>query len=215
MSKVKPSTIDIQAFEEKSLKTMYQYFDRLVGLDKKDWQLMLPALSVKSLEKETVLQEIGKPGLKHHFIIHGIARLYYITPEGKELNKGFYDENSMVGSLSALILNEPSRFAIETLEPSIVIELDLKSFRALAYSNQGWLRVFNYCCQMMLVRNERREAELLTMSSKQRFLQFTRNFPNYLDRIPQYHIASYLGITPVALSRYKKQWLEEPSIDAG
>lgn len=192
---------------------MYQYFDNLVGLEKDDWQLMLPALSVKSLKKETVLQEIGQPALKHYFIISGMARLYYITPEGKELNKGFYDENSMVGSLSALILNEPSRFAIETLEPGVVIELDLKSFRELAYANQGWLRVFNYCCQMMLIRNERREAELLTMSARQRFQQFIRNFPDHLDRIPQYHVASYLGITPVALSRYKKQWLQDHKPD--
>lgn len=213
MSKSASSNANSQAFKDESLQTMYQYFDRLVGLKKNDWQLMLPALSVKLAEKETELQEIGQPALIHYFIISGIARLYYITPEGKELNKGFYDENSMVGNLSALILNEPSRFAIETLESSIVIELDLKSFRELAYSNEGWLRVFNYCCQMMLVRNERREAELLTMSAKQRFLQFVRNFPGHLDRIPQYHVASYLGITPVALSKYKKQWLQDHKAD--
>lgn len=195
--------------DDSALQAMFRYFDDLVGLSQADWQLLKPALTVKEVEANTTLQEIGKPGLKHYFIVRGLARMFYLTSEGKELNKGFYDEGSMVGSLSALIMNEPSRFAIETFEPSFLIEMDLKSFRGLAYSNQGWLKVFNHCCQMMLVRNERREAELLTMSSKQRFLQFTRNFPAYLDRIPQYHIASYLGITAVALSKYKKQWLTE------
>ena len=50
------------------------------------------------------------------------------------------------------------------------------------------------------------------MTAKQRFLQFVRNFPDYLERIPQYHIASYLGITPVALSKYKKQWLKDDEV---
>jgi CRP-like cAMP-binding protein len=59
----------------------------------------------------------------------------------------------------------------------------------------------------MLIRNERGETELLTMTAKQRFLQFNRNFSEYHGRIPQYHIASYLGITPAALSKHKKQWL--------
>jgi CRP-like cAMP-binding protein len=57
---------------------------------------------------------------------------------------------------------------------------------------------------MMLIRNERREAELLTMTTKQRFLQFNRNFSEHQGGIPQYNIASYLGITPEALSNYKK-----------
>ena len=129
--------------------------------------------------------------------------------DGKELNKGFYGENHFVGSLSSIILNEPSRFFVETLEPCTLVKFPHSRFNTIKGKYLGWERLFNHCCQLMLVRNERREAELLINSAKERFLQFIRNFPGYINRIPQYHIASYLGITPVALSKYKNQWLQD------
>lgn len=194
--------------EHTILANIHQHFDRLVEFPKDQWEIVLPYLRVKEVSTKCCLQAIGEKSTHHYFIVEGLARFYYITPDGRELNKGFYKSNHIIGGLSAVILNEPCRFAIETLEPSVLVEMDLAGIRACAAELPAWQRLNLYSCQMMLIRNERREAELLTLTAKQRFLQFVRNFPDLLERIPQYHIASYLGITPVALSRYKQQWLE-------
>jgi CRP-like cAMP-binding protein len=188
---------------------MRQHFDQLIEFPQDEWESFLPCLAVKEVAAKHCLQVIGEKTTHHYFIAEGLVRFYYITPEGKELNKGFYKNNHIVGSLSAVILDEPCRFSIETLEPSILVEIDLSLMRALAPEMPSWQRLHLYSCQMMLIRNERREAELLTLTAQQRFQQFVRNFPDLLERIPQYHIASYLGITPVALSKYKQQWLQD------
>ena len=134
---------------------------------------------------------------------------FYITPEGKELNKGFYGENYIAGNLTAIILNEHSRFAIETLEPCRLVAISADLAETGGGHCDSWERLFTHSCKMLLARNERREAELLTLSPAERYRQFVKNFADYLDRIPQYHIASYLGINPVSLSKFKHQWLAD------
>lgn len=186
-----------------------------VELSDADWGRIEPHLQVQEFAAKQSLQAISEPVCRHYFLLRGLVRFYYLSPEGKELNKAFYAEGSIVGNLSALILNEPSRFAIETLEPSLLVAFPFAPLKQLVSDCPGWDRLFNYGCQMMLLRNERREAELLTLSAAERFRQFVQNFPRALERIPQYHIASYLGITPEALSRFKRQWLLEVGTDNG
>jgi len=194
--------------EASALTAMHRHYEQLVTFPLDEWEMFRSHLTVKTVTEKYTLQPIGKKSTKNFFLAEGLVRYYYLTPEGKELNKGFYSRNHIVGSLSAAILDEPCRFGIETLEPSVLVELDLVGLRSCSEQSPAWQRLYLHSCEMMLIRNERREAELLTMNAKQRFQQFVRNFPDYLERIPQYHIASYLGVTPVALSKYKKQWLE-------
>ncbi|OUR97567.1 hypothetical protein A9Q81_12890 [Gammaproteobacteria bacterium 42_54_T18] len=196
------------SIEASALTAMHRHYDQLVTFPLDEWEMLRYHLTVKTVNEKYTLQPIGEKSTKNFFLVKGLVRYYYLTPEGKELNKGFYSSNHMVGSLSAAILDEPCRFGIETLEPCVLVELDLVGLRSCSERNPAWQRLYLHSCEMMLIRNERREAELLTMNAKQRFQQFVRNFPDYLERIPQYHIASYLGVTPVALSKYKKQWLE-------
>jgi len=190
-------------------RVLVKAFNRMTELSPNEWDAFLPFLETLEAPPKQVLLEAGQPTKSCFFIIRGLVRFYYLTFDGKELNKGFYGEHQVVGSLSSLILNEPSRFSVETLEPSLLVKIPSRIFMTLKAKHLGWERFFNRCCQLMLVRNERREAELLTATPKERYLQFIRNFPNYRHRIPQYHVASYLGITPVALSKYKKQWLKD------
>ena len=195
-----------------SIDALFHSFEQHIELTAADRATMTPYLRACNVAAKTSLQAIGAPVKQHYFLVKGLVRLYYITPEGKDINKGFYSEGHIVGNLSGLILNEPSRFGIETLEPCELIEMDLRDFPQLMQHCHGWAQLFNQSCQKMLIRNERREAELLTLSAKARFRQFVKNFGDDMERIPQYHIASYLGVTPAALSRYKHRWLDDAQV---
>lgn len=202
-----------KAHKKELLAAVHRELRARVELSDEDWARIEPHLQIHQTEAKQSLQAVGESVSRHYFLLRGLVRFYYLSPEGKELNKAFYAEGSIVGNLSALILNEPSRFAIETLEPSVMVVFPFAPLKQLVSDCPGWDRLFNYGCQMMLLRNERREAELLTLSAAERFRQFVQNFPRALERIPQYHIASYLGITPEALSRFKRQWLLEVAAD--
>jgi len=176
-------------------------------MPKNEWDFLLPYMKVVHFSEKTILQSIGSKVSVFNFLYSGLVRYYYLNEQGQERNKAFYREMWPVGNLSAVIMEECSRFAIETLEPTVTVQYPIETLKKIMLQSPAWTRLFNRSCQLMLVRNERREAELLSDSSKDRYLQFLKNFPDLEGRIPQYHIASYLGITPVALSRYKTQWL--------
>jgi CRP-like cAMP-binding protein len=193
------------------MNEMYKALNKNSNFCEADWKLHEFDIDVIKVGAKHRLQKAGQSGDTHYFIIKGLVRLFYVTPQGKEYNRCFYDEGSIVGSLTSVILDEPCRFSIETLEPCVLVRLPLNEIYTPERQANGWDQLFNHSCQLMLMHTERREADLLTMTAKDRFLQFVETFPGYMQRIPQYHIASYLGITPVALSKYKKQWLNESS----
>ncbi len=101
---------------ELALQTMQKTLDQQIGMPDADWSLMLQHMSVIEVPKKTLLQNAGERSLMHHFIVEGLVRYYYLDLEGKEHNKAFYDKGHIAGSLSAIILEEPARFSIETGE---------------------------------------------------------------------------------------------------
>lgn len=190
------------------IELMHRVFSNKMGISQAEWDVLKTCLTVHRYPARHYLLKVGELAKSQYFVASGLVRLYYLGIDGKEYIKGFYCENIMVGNLSAMIMDEPSRFAIETLEPCVLIELESKEDYGPAL--QPFVdRLLLHHYRSLLVRNERREASLLTMSAKERFLHFVRTFPGDINRIKQYHIASYLGITSVALSREKRQWLSE------
>jgi CRP-like cAMP-binding protein len=83
--------------------------------------------------------------------------------------------------------------------------LSYSAFQKLMKNSADWERVGRVIAERTLVDREKREAQLLTLSGTERYQSFRRDFPGLCDRLPQYLIASYLGLTPVALSRIKRK----------
>ena len=117
----------------------------------------------------------------------------------------FFDEGSLVGSMTALLNHEPSNFEIQTLEDCQIIKIDFKSFRQLLYKSED-LKVFHihYLEKNWLMANQSLKLSYVQDDAQQRYEIFLETYPNLEERIPQYHIASYLGITPIQLSRIRK-----------
>jgi len=188
---------------------MFKAFDKITPMPEELFKEFAAELRLESYPKNHVLLSAGSLSEASYFLLSGLVRFHYTTEDGQEFNKAFYNEGQIVGALSSIILKEPSRYTIETLEPCQVFVVPDQVYASYGKKNLAWERLFSHCCQMMLVRNERREAELLLRAPKNRYIQFVRNFPDLTQRISQYHIASYLGITPVALSRSRAKWDEE------
>ncbi len=192
-----------------ALQVMRETFREMAEMTDEDWQHGLPHFEVLHAKPKTSLQDQGKKVDTNYFVVSGLVRFFYNTVDGKDVNKAFYADRNIIGNLSSIILDEPSRYGIETLEACVLVSIPFTVLNPQLKSSSGWDRLFNRSCQRMLIRNERREAELMMYTPRERFRRFVSNFPSYLERIPQYHIASYLGITPVALSRSKNDWLKD------
>lgn len=140
------------------------------------------------------------------FIVSGLFRYFYSDKNGIEYTKYFASENNFVISYSSLLLSRPSRFSIEALENSEILCIRYSDWLNLVDGNICWQIVTRKVIEKVYVIKEIRESELLLEDAQSRYKNFMESYPGLNKRIKQYHIASYLGISPVSLSRIRKNF---------
>ncbi|WP_181919364.1 Crp/Fnr family transcriptional regulator [Alkalilimnicola ehrlichii] len=169
------------------------------------WNAFEPFLQEKRLKKGTFFAMEGLPARDIAFVASGILRMYYVREDGREFNKSFVTAGDICGVLDALILNQPSRLYIDTLSPCHLFTLPWASLEALFDTYPCWSRIGRRFAYLLSVKKMRREASFLLDSAEERYRCFCNEYGGIAQLIPDYHIASYLGITPVALCRIKKR----------
>lgn len=157
---------------------------------------------IDSGEQIVKLQEVPT---KLYILLSGVIRCYLSTESGKDYNKSFYLPISFVGSLTALIKSKPSLFVFETLTACEVYEVDYKKFMDLCKENSGVNTLYSKVLEAVYMKYENRLMDLIALDAKGRYLELRKQVPMVETLIPQYHIASYLGITPVQLSRIRRK----------
>jgi CRP-like cAMP-binding protein len=171
-----------------------QLIDRLIAISSlahyKKGQTMLMAGEVPS--------DVG-------FNLNGVFRLYYIDQNGNDLTKGFSTAGKFVISYSALVQHRPSFFSIEALVDTDIVRYNYDQWMQLAAEDIRWYPFLYKLVETVYVMKEMRERSFLLNSATERYLAFQHEYPDLEDRIRLYHIASFIGITPEALSRIRRQ----------
>ena len=140
---------------------------------------------------------------KIYLLVSGVIRCYLSTESGKEFNKSFYFPASFMASLTALIKGKPSFFVFETITDCKIYEIDYKELMILSKNNLSLKNMHIKVLETIYVNYEKRLVELISLNATDRYLELKKLNPNIDGLISQYHIASYLGITPVQLSRIR------------
>ena len=179
--------------------------DQIVSVPDDEWAHFVQHLSIRVFKKNDYLVRAGDVVNNFYFISKGLVRFFYCTEDGKEFNKHFAMENGFAGSFHSLILQEPCGFFIQALETTETIVLPNRVLNQFYERHACWERIGRKNAEQLALIKEAREKELLLDSLEVRYQRFLREFPGLTDRIPQYHIASYLGVTDVALSRIRKK----------
>ncbi|WP_428240769.1 Crp/Fnr family transcriptional regulator [Gynuella sp.] len=160
--------------------------------------------SIMQLAKSEVLLAAQQPQGKFWFVVEGLLRNFYITDNGKEFNKSFISAPGFCGSMAEILQDQPNRFAIAALENSTVLAIPIQTLQTLRATEPAIMFFELAMAQQLALKKELREAELLLDDASTRYRHFCEEYPYLLERIPAYHIASYLGISEVALSRIKR-----------
>lgn len=160
-------------------------------------------LKCVQLKKDDYFLRAGEIPNRIGFNVLGLLRLFYIDSKGKDITKHFCIEKSLAISYSAFIKREPSKFSIQALEDSKLLTLTYDDYINLLNSHTCWQIAAKKLAELIFIIKENREAELLLLDANSRYQKFIKDFPNLLNRIPQYYIASYLNITPESLSRIR------------
>jgi len=158
------------------------------------------------LERNEFFLKAGEVCNTLAFITNGSMRLFYDSPD-KEVCNDFFFENSIVGSLASFMSNTPSIINIVAIEKCSLLILDKSDVIELIQSHGTFKEMANIIIQEQLIRSEKREAALLKNSPEERFKNLMEEHPKLFKRIPLHYVASYLGITPETLSRYRTKFL--------
>ncbi len=183
---------------KQSLETQFQ-------VSVSGWEGFFELFSLKKLDANEDWVKAGENCQQFCFIVSGLMRIYYIDHAGNEVNEGFYEAGQLVGPISSMVSNDPCQYYIQALESSDLLVADYHKFHEVGFDQPEWLRFEIKFMQQIFLRSARRDAKLLLGSAEQRYRWFCNEHPDLLKRIPQYQIASYLGMTPVTLSRLRKK----------
>jgi CRP-like cAMP-binding protein len=179
--------------------------DERVAVPETEWAYAVEHFFERTFNPKDYLARAGDVVDNFYFINTGLVRFFYCTEDGKEFNKHFAMENGFAGSFHSFTLHEPCSFFIQALERTETIVLPNRTLNELYDRHACWERLGRKTAEHLALIKEAREKELLLDSLETRYKRFLKEFPGLVDRIPQYHIASYLGVTDVALSRIRKK----------
>jgi CRP-like cAMP-binding protein len=145
------------------------------------------------------------------FIHRGLFR-YYLLHEGKDLTKDFAVDllNPFCTAYTSFVFQKPSEIWIGAEESSEVLVWGKSDVLPLFEEHFKWVLFAKHMAERLYYRKEQKEMELLKHSAEERYQHFLIHFPGVSQRVPQYHIASYLGITPESLSRIRLKLAKSP-----
>lgn len=168
-----------------------------------NWSKLLALAEPRTLSKHEFWSQPAQP--VHHFAIvrSGLMRHFYVDARGRESVKAFRGPGEFSAPYAELIQRKPSRTFIQALAPTELLTFEVTRFDALAEDSLELQRLARRFVEQHFVAKEQREYEFLQLSAEERYQQFCAERPEHLSHIPQHQVASYIGITPVALSRIR------------
>lgn len=159
---------------------------------------------VKTIEKDDYFLKMDEALVDIGFVGKGVFRYYYIDLYGDDITKYFCYEDDFVMSFTAFTTGT-STFYIQALEDCEILCIKCDDLRHLMDKNPKWLQIYTRLLENSYLIKEQREADFLFYNATERYQRFVKQHPYLVNRLQQQHIASYLGITPVSLSRIKGQ----------
>jgi CRP-like cAMP-binding protein len=165
------------------------------------------AFTPHEVPRKGFLLRAGEVALHDHYVIRGCLRTYLLTKEGREYDLAFAVEDWWAGDQQSLHTGEPSYLFIEALEPSVVLRVEYRALEQLYEKVPRMERFFRLLLSRAFHSTQDRIYEEHALSVQERLQRCRKRYPWLEQRIPQKHIASYLGITPEFLSKNRKKML--------
>lgn len=162
-------------------------------------------LTLRCVQKGAVLLSPGDVCGFDALVLRGCLRVFFIEADGSERVLSFAPEGWWVTDIESFLSERPSTLGVVAVETTDVLVVDKAGMALLQAQVPGYARILRLVAERTLVALQRRLIGSMRKSATQRYREFQRVYPGLDRRIPQYHIAAYLGITAEFLSRLRKR----------
>jgi len=186
------------------IEKLIDYFSKFQPLSDGEKNMIRHGTDVQLIKKGTILLKEGEIPRDNYFVIVGCIRQYYLL-DGEEKTSNFFTENEWILPFTGVEQNGVSKYYLECLEDThLVIANDeqgndfLDEFPKFRKTSQSIL-------EKVIVRQQNELAKYINQTPEQRYIDLQGKRPDLISRVPQYHIASYIGVKPESLSRIRKR----------
>ncbi|MCE2893674.1 MAG: Crp/Fnr family transcriptional regulator [Flammeovirgaceae bacterium] len=186
------------------MQAICQVIQRMISISENEMKELLNGCFEKTFARQAIVSNPGVAQNEIFFINKGIIRVIVSDNDGVEHSIHFALENQFIADYSSFIQQQPSLYTLQALEETEVIVMP-RSAVDWGYKNlKEGDKLGRLIAEFYFIYQDNRIKNLYARSAKERYDTITEVFPNIHHRVPQRMIASYLGITPVHLSRLKK-----------
>ncbi len=186
---------------------LVKQINRNIELKEHEIQLLSGYIKPISLRKKEYLLQAGQVCRGLYFVEKGCLRMFFINDKSAEQITQFALDGWWISDFFSFMDNKPSDYYIQAIEKSEVLSIDASSFDDLLTELPQMERYFRITMQRALAASQLRLKYMFEMTKEEFYLHFSNSFPEFVQRVPQYMVASYLGLTPEYVSELRKKKL--------
>ena len=189
-------------------KLLLDYIKKHIDLSVEEETLLFSKIIPRQYLKDQYIVQQGDVCKTVNFMLSGCTKTFYMDAEGQEHIVMFSIENWWTSDLGSFISQTPADYNVQCLENTELFQFTYNTLEALYVEIPKLERLFRKIVEPAFVASQKRIVRNFSLSAKERYLIFKETYPKIEQRVPQYMIASYLGITKEFLSKIKSQIIQ-------
>jgi len=176
-----------------------------ITLSEAEKDLFISVLTTRKVKRKQLVEQPGYVSKYRTYVAKGVLRGFIIGTEGQEHTISLAVDDCFIGDSGSFLFQEPATLFIEAIEDSTIIQWSFESEQLLLDKIPQYATVMMQRSQQIAVIIQRRVISQLSLSAEERYEEFAQKYPVFIQRIPLYIIASYLGMTREFLSKIRNQ----------
>ncbi|WP_420577254.1 Crp/Fnr family transcriptional regulator [Ekhidna sp.] len=182
-----------------------QHIERFVSLNEEEKNAFSAIVEEHIIKRKSFIVQPGFVCKHQTHIVRGALRSYFITPDGSEHTIAIAIDDWWISDFYSYTSQTPASLYVEALEDSVVQQISYDNVERICNDHPRFERFFRLVAQKAFAYSQRRALSNIGKTAEERYLEYAEMYPQIIQRIPQYIIASYLGMSPEFLSKIRKK----------
>ncbi|QLC66667.1 Crp/Fnr family transcriptional regulator [Flavobacterium sp. LPB0248] len=190
-------------------ESLIKHLQDRIELSEEETNQFVSNFKIKKIKKRQFIVQPDFVAKHRNYVVEGALRAYVVNDEGQEHTIAFAIEDWWISDYNSYIYQQPATMFVMALEDAVLLQIDFETEAKLKKANPKFETFFRITAERTAAFFQRRIITNLTSSAEERYDKFTNQFPLIANRVPQYALASYLGMTTEFLSKIKNNKLKK------
>ena len=190
---------------DENYRSLLAHINAIAPLSAAEEQLVITSFHPQKVKKRQFIVQPGFVAQYRHYVVQGAFRSYVVTDGGLDFTIALAVDHWWITDYNSFIAQQPATMFTVALEDSSILRLDYTAEQQLKQSAHALETFFRVIAERGLAAHQRRIINSLTLTAEERYDAFVQRYPHIVQRVPQYVLASYLGMTTEFLSRIRNR----------